>query len=158
MRIIKWCSAIFLVAAFNSCMQPVKLAESFRKFEGRWIAADGDGQYIEVWKPGSAPDILVEGYAFSLKGTDSSLHENISITATDSGIYYMVASPSQNSGATVGFKLMPFVNDSVMSFENPTHDFPTKIVYTFKGSDSLHVEVGAADRKFELLFSRKQQR
>ena len=138
-------------------MQPVKLAESFRKFEGRWIAADGDGHYIEVWKPGTAPDILVEGYAFSLKGTDSSLHENLSITATDSGIYYMATSPSQNSGATVGFKLKPIDNEHVMSFENPAHDFPTRIVYTFKGNDSIHVEVGAAEQKFELLFSRMQQ-
>ena len=59
--------------------------------------------------------------------------EQIRIETRKDGIFY-VASPSRQ--ATAEFKAS-LVLDSAVTFENPSHDFPTRIKYRKAGADSI---------------------
>jgi hypothetical protein len=139
----------------SSCAGPDTLSKEFERFEGKWISEDENGSYIEVWRMGTSA--ITEGYAYTLKGSDSTFHEMLAIAATDSGIYYLVNVPGQNGGETVGFKMAAPSNSNEIIFENASHDFPKKISYTFTGSDSIHVVVsGDNGRSFDLNFRRSE--
>ncbi|MBX3133599.1 MAG: hypothetical protein KF689_09475 [Gemmatimonadaceae bacterium] len=50
------------------------------------------------------------------------------------GVLTYVARPSRQAETAFG---AVDVNDSAVVFENPTHDFPTRILYRRRGADSL---------------------
>ena len=59
--------------------------------------------------------------------------EQVRIETRPSGVFY-VASPSRQ--ATTEFKATSIL-DSTVVFENPGHDFPTKIMYRKASADSI---------------------
>jgi hypothetical protein len=59
--------------------------------------------------------------------------EQVRIETRGSDLYY-VASPARQ--ATAEFKATSASSDQV-TFENPAHDFPTKVAYRRQGTDSL---------------------
>jgi hypothetical protein len=63
--------------------------------------------------------------------------EQVRIESRPGGVYY-VASPSRQ--ATAEFKASA-IADSAITFENPDHDFPKKIIYRRHGPDSLIASV-----------------
>ena len=63
--------------------------------------------------------------------------EQVRIESRAGGVYY-VASPSRQ--ATAEFRASA-IADSSITFENPDHDFPKKIMYRRHGADSLIASV-----------------
>jgi hypothetical protein len=48
--------------------------------------------------------------------------------------------PDQNEGKQIQFSFTSITNGSFTA-ENPQHDFPKKITYMLRGSDSLHAHL-----------------
>jgi len=59
--------------------------------------------------------------------------EHLAISRTATGLAY-VAKPSGQSEATFPVILL---SDTLLVFENPTHDFPQRILYRRRGADSV---------------------
>lgn len=75
---------------------------------------------------------------FSLNGKDTVISERLAIAATDSGLYYI--SDVAHNPAPVYFK-MTRQDSATTVFENPKHDFPTRIIYHQITADSLHARI-----------------
>jgi hypothetical protein len=99
---------------------------------GEWIDAPTPDSTIfhEKWERGSGSDL--EGMGYVMLGRDTISIEHLRILHTDTGTFYSAAMPTQNEGRAVLFRLTS-ASDSLV-FENPQHDFPTRIVYRPEGS------------------------
>ncbi len=96
---------------------------------GAWVSVDGDGTAEEVWtKPGGGTMLglnrtVIRGRAVSF--------EYLRIEETPQGIVYL-ASPGGRSPPTPFALVRTGPKEAV--FENPDHDFPTRIVYRRRGN------------------------
>lgn len=70
------------------------------------------------------------------------------------GLAYQV-NPSQQDGASFP---ATFMSDTLLIFENPTHDFPQRIIYRRRGADSVHARIegqmGGQQRSTDFPFRR----
>jgi uncharacterized protein YciI len=111
--------------------------ENFPHFlEGKWKMEGGES-YEEWTKHG---DNSLKGISYTLKNGEFKLSEYLDIKLINKEIFYIPSVIGQNYGKEVHFKLLKDGNKYL--FENPTHDFPKIIQYTFLKKDTLDVEVG----------------
>jgi hypothetical protein len=94
------------------------------KLLGVWEGIQGSGIYHEEWRQLS--DTLLEGRAYLVKKGEITNPENLKIVIEDGQVYY-IADVSHNE-APVRFR-MTSCSDTILVFENPSHDFPQKITY-----------------------------
>ena len=94
------------------------------KLLGVWEGIQGSGIYHEEWR--KLNDNSLEGRAYLLKKGEIVNPENLRIVIEDGEVYY-VADVSHNE-APVRFR-MTSSSDTILVFENPSHDFPQKITY-----------------------------
>jgi hypothetical protein len=81
---------------------------------------------------------LMLGMSRTVVGAVAREHESLRIQAGDGGVVY-VAQPAGQS--TTSFAATS-VTDTLVSFANPSHDFPQRIIYRRSpGSDSLHARI-----------------
>lgn len=103
---------------------PAPRAEDLAWLGGCWTTTWPDGSVTqEQWLPPAGGALL--GVVRTVAGGQMVSHEFLSIGAVDGRLAY-VARPSGQPEAT-----FPVVTASATEvvFENPTHDFPTRIVY-----------------------------
>ena len=93
----------------------------------------------------------LKGLGVTMKGQDTLFVEKIVIRMEENNIYY-VADVKENN-APVYFKFTTLLNDAFVC-ENPGHDFPKKIVYSFKDS-TLTVRISGNGKAQEYLFVRR---
>ncbi|MCI0604086.1 DUF6265 family protein [bacterium] len=125
---------------------------SFEKLSGCWENRDSAEIYEEVWmRP--AGDMML-GMSRTLKNGKAVTFEFIQLQSREDGTFY-IASPSKQDRTE--FKLTSF-NDNIGVFENPSHDFPQKVVYKFDSADSLKVWIegtrNGKSRKIEFPMTR----
>ncbi len=117
---------------------------------GRWCGAHGDGTFCESWRDEGGS--LVGDGRFEREGGGFS--EALRVEAREGGVFY-VARP-EGEGATA-FRLTR-CSESEAVFENPAHDFPSRITYRRRGDDGLFaVAEGAEDggaRRIEFTLTR----
>ena len=109
--------------------------EALGWMEGRWISTTRDGHSEERWT-GARGGMLV-GVHHSVKGGRSVHVELMRIEQRSDGVV-LVASPAGQ--ASVEFRLVASRDPRTVTFENPRHDFPKRIVYRRAGN-VLHAEV-----------------
>jgi hypothetical protein len=135
-------SMISLHAQFTAAADKPSLAGSQKAMKsiswilGTWKMSMGGSESFEYWKQ-STPDSFIGG-GFSLNGKDTTFSEKLALAATDSGLFY-IADVAHNAAPTY-FK-MTSQDSMVTVFENPEHDFPTRVVYRRVASDSLHARI-----------------
>jgi hypothetical protein len=106
---------------------------------GRWCGPHRDGVFCEAWRAEGA-GFVGEG-AFT-RGGAGGFAESLRIEAREGAVFY-VAAP-EGEGVTA-FRLRTCTAGEAV-FENPAHDFPTRIAYRRVGADGLEAVVeGAAD-------------
>jgi hypothetical protein len=120
-----------------------KIFDTLSPIEGTWVMAFDSSSVIEIWK--RVNDSKYEAKSYEVNGNDSLLSETIELTLRDEGIYYAPVVFNQNDGQPVEFKLTSGENGNFV-FENPKHDFPTKITYHFVDSNHLKASVSGMIR------------
>lgn len=121
-----------LIIAFG-CSKQSKL-EAYYRLEGEWSCVKGEERFVETWQ--IVNDTVMKGTSFMTLKKDTVFTENLELVYTQNGIYYTPTIPDQNEGAAIRFKLSKRTDDQWV-FENKQHDFPSEIIYLFKGKDSL---------------------
>lgn len=131
---------LVLLSILASCREVQKKSplDAFAPIEGTWEMPFEGTSVFERWE--RVNDTLMRGWSYEISDHDSLLTETIRIIATDSGIYYVPSVVDQNEGAPVFFKLTSRESDGWV-FENPEHDFPTRIEYHFLSNDQLAAAV-----------------
>jgi uncharacterized protein YciI len=89
----------------------------------------------------------LKGISYLLKDGQMIITEYLDISRNDHDIIYTANVLNQNNGEGISFRLS--LSDSTYIFENPDHDFPTKIMYQKLSDTELNVQVSDGnDRSF----------
>ncbi|HLP12415.1 MAG TPA: DUF6265 family protein [Flavobacteriales bacterium] len=105
---------------------------------GSWANISPEMSMYESWEMKS--DTVWIGKSFGIQKSDTILKESIRIEHRGKNAFYIPTVNDQNDGKPVEFKLTR-LSDIEIVFENPKHDFPTKITYRYINQDSLIAEI-----------------
>ena len=116
---------------------------------GDWQTAPGGRAQIEEhWIQPAGGTMM--GVSRTVAGGKIVEFEFLRIEQRDNGIYY-VAQPKGRCPAT-DFKLTS-VNAQEAVFENPTHDFPKRIIYKKTADDSLTASIDGGEGTKQMTFA-----
>ena len=115
-------------AAASPPAQPPAGAASLKWMSGSWLTRDGDKWTEERWAPPRAGVLM--GTSLAGAGERAEAYEFMRIAPDKDGVVSFWGSPG--GAPPVGFKLVSAAANSVV-FENPAHDFPTRIAYLRNG-------------------------
>jgi len=110
--------------------------------EGEWNTGNEAGFAGEFWQIEN--DTLLKGQGLVLIGNTQHVMEEISIYTSKGSMYYGARVADQNEGETILFKAS-YIENGHLVFENPGHDFPTRIVYKLAAPDTLKVNISGRD-------------
>ncbi|HEX8268623.1 MAG TPA: DUF6265 family protein [Flavobacterium sp.] len=105
---------------------------------GRWENNSKAGNLSEIWI--KANDSVYHGEAYFVVGIDTVFAETVELAASANKLTYTVSVPGQNEEKPVAFSSTK-VDAGQMVFENPNHEYPSKIMYRFVKPDSLIAEI-----------------
>jgi len=115
---------------------------SFPDFlQGSW-KTENDELY-EHWD--KLDNNTLKGFSYKTKNGEILVSEYLEITQKQNKIVYSASVINQNQGTPVEFTLTR--SDSVFTFENPSHDFPKKIIYRKLSGDEVLVQVSDGKQK-----------
>lgn len=151
---------ISLASACASCKLPSSLfSDQYSWLEGDWLAEIEGGYFLESWEKQDDSTFLATCYFLfdSTIAADDSISvskirssgvqtENVQLRMRNSVVVYAPVSYGQNNDKEVPFTLTSY-EGGIYTFENPSHDFPKKIVY--KKIDMMHTEVTVSGKTTE---------
>lgn len=155
---------ILMLCALVLCIGCTSRMNTFQWLPGAWEMERKNGvKQVEVW---TVNNDQLYGQGMKVANGDTTLLETLSILYKKRAYWYEPAVLAQNEGRTISFKM---VSSNIFQyvFENPDHDFPQRIVYTYQPStssgsnqsirgDSLKVGVMTLDgHGMDFLFVRK---
>ena len=112
-------------------VQQMNPMDDFNWLLGTWQQDLGEETIYESWQLES--DKAFVGKGVTVKGLDTTFVEYLRLENTDSGLFY-IAMVSHNPEPTL-FRLTS--TEGKFVFENPEHDFPTRIIYRQISEDSM---------------------
>lgn len=119
--------------------------EKARLLIGTWENNFPEGCSTEMWEMQN--DSTYTGKSWVVIGGDTVSYESLTLQQSGEELYYIPTVKDQNNNQGVKFKLTS-TTDKLLVFENPKHDFPQKISYTFVTKDSVLAEIsGTMDGK-----------
>lgn len=108
--------------------------ESLKWLEGWWQQVTPGGVIFERWY--ATENGTLQGSGGFIKGKDTMISETILVEERNGKLHYIPTVKGQNNDEPVPFALTSAVGDSFV-FENPAHDFPSKITYRKKSNMEL---------------------
>jgi Domain of unknown function (DUF6265) len=121
---------------------------------GDWqTASGGRAQIEEHWTFPAGGSML--GMSRTVAGSKTSEFEFLRIEQRDDGIYY-VAQPKGRCPAT-DFRLTRVTAQEAV-FENPSHDFPKRIIYRKPADDALTASIDGGERTKEMTFAYRRMK
>ncbi|AWA30140.1 hypothetical protein HYN48_08635 [Flavobacterium magnum] len=137
-------AAIALCAVISSCKNERRYdrIENAKWLIGRWENDSRAGKLVEEWS--TFNDSMIIGSGMFVTGTDTVFSEDLWLEQHGDSLSYFAKVYGQNNSRKVEFKMTSSTKDQ-MVFENPTHDFPNKIVYRHV-QDSLIADVSGVSK------------
>lgn len=137
-----------IIARTNSATIASDIAE-LSWISGDWQTAPGGRAQIEEhWTQPAGGSML--GMSRTVAGGKTAEFEFLRVEQREDGIYY-VAQPKGRCPAT-DFKLTRVTAQEAV-FENPTHDFPKRIIYRKTTEDSLTASIDAGEGTKQMTFA-----
>ncbi len=108
--------------------------ENAKYLIGNWENLTQDADFKEIWKKENDSTFTAMSYITVKK--DTVFYESIVLQQKNDSLFYVVSVKGENKNKAITFYLTSNENDALV-FENPKHDFPTKIEYKKVSNDSL---------------------
>lgn len=121
------------VFGVKSKMEYLQL-EKAKWFMHSWENLSKESNFREIWIKKN--DSTYSAKSFVTVGKDTVFSEEVEVIERNDSLFYNVAVKEQNNNKPVSF-YMTKADDNEVVFENPKHDFPTKIKYTKITNDSI---------------------
>ena len=145
-------SVISCKEAHDSKLPPMEItAKKYEAVEnanwliGRWENNSAEGNLSEFWT--KANDSTFHGESYFVIEKDTVFGEKVALMQRGTDFIYEARVAKQNDEKPVPFKLTSS-SEKEMVWENPSHDYPNKIVYHKVGNDSLVADIfGVKDGK-----------
>jgi hypothetical protein len=124
----------------------VNLLDTAKWFIGTWQNQTSDGLFTEQWNQKN-DSVYSAISTVVVNHKDTVFFESILLEQKRNELFYTVSVKDQNKELPVSFKLVN-ATDKQLVFENPTHDFPTRITYSKISEDSIVASIsGLIDGK-----------
>lgn len=133
------CSLALGLLAGTARSDPFTL-ESLSWLSGCWERVDGEAGSGEFWTPPAGTSLF--GISHTVKGGKTVAFEFMQIRRSDDGAIELIAHPSGQSTTT--FRLIEAPEHKAV-FENPTHDFPQRVIYQLQDPDHLAAWIEGTD-------------
>lgn len=104
--------------------------------EGSWSTGDTLGLITESWEV--VNNTYMTGEGLLINKQKKSVTEMLNIFIKDGMLVYTALLPDQNNGEEIIFINSSFDPDSLV-FENPSHDYPKKIIYHHRAIGEIDV-------------------
>lgn len=142
-----WC--VLISVLLISCKS--QNTENFDWILGEWVRTNEAAGKVttEKWKMKSESMYLGEG--LTLKGNDTTFHENMKLWKSDDGWCFDVQTPNEVNPTK--FKLT-HIGEGAFTCENPENEFP-KVIKYFKEGEMLKAEISAGEMEVAFEFERK---
>jgi hypothetical protein len=114
--------------------------DQLKRLEGCWQRTGTSVPEFEEWKIQDSVSMI--GRMYKVKESDTLVSEEILLIKKQHQVFYQAKTFNQPEQERISFWLTGYQNGSFV-FENPKHDYPRRIVYSFKGTDSLHAWIDA---------------
>jgi Domain of unknown function (DUF6265) len=134
------CVSIAIILGSISSAGQKPGVERLEWFSGCWMADDGKERIEEVWMKPAGQSML--GMSRTVAGGKTVFTEHIQIRENNDQMAYVV---SLGMSKPVVFKLLK-VSENEVVFENPTHDFPQRIIYRRESTDALFARIEGAEK------------
>jgi len=143
-------TALVLVSNLISCSGPqaekvstpaIKIFPEIEKVNwlvGSWHNTSPEVSSTEIWEKKN--DSTLAGTSFVIVGKDTVSYETICLEQNGTALFYIPTVKEQNGAQAIKFTLTSLTTNK-MIFENPKHDFPTKITYNKISNDSMSAEI-----------------
>jgi hypothetical protein len=130
----------------NHISKRVNLLDTAKWFIGAWQNQTSDGLFTEEWNQKN-DSVYSAISTVVVNHKDTVFFESILLEQKNNELFYTVSVKDQNKELPVSFKLVNATTNQLV-FENPTHDFPTKITYLKISEDSIVASIsGLIDGK-----------
>ena len=103
---------------------------------GCWAAEQGEAGSVEHWLPLAGGTML--GIGRTVKNGRTVEHEFMQIRLNAEGQPVFIAQPSRQKEATF---VATSIGERAVTFENPTHDFPQRVIYRAVGESGLAARI-----------------
>jgi hypothetical protein len=133
---MKFVYPLFFLISMTMVQDKDERLEKLSWITDQWVWVDNESVTYENWIKNN--DGSYSGESFTVKNGDTVFSEQLKIEKSGDDIFY-TAVVKHNPGP-VSFKLIE-LGDNKAVFENPEHDFPNKILYVLKNSDSLYARI-----------------
>jgi hypothetical protein len=120
---------------FQAAPAPQPSLERLSWLAGCWVQQRPSGTVEEYWMKPAGGTML--GMGRTVRDGKTIEYEFVQIREVDGKLTY-VAKPSGQAEATFPIKTF---SDSEVVFENPTHDFPQRVIYRRTADGSVHGRV-----------------
>ncbi|WP_281234638.1 DUF6265 family protein [Flavobacterium gelatinilyticum] len=108
-------------------------------FIGEWGNKSAEGELTERWRKENDSVYFGESY-FVVGEKDTVFGEHVHLEDAGGKLAFIVTVPGQNDELPVRFEMTSSTENKIV-FENPKHDYPSKIVYEKVGNDSMVAEI-----------------
>lgn len=120
---------------------------------GTWQRQQENGYLYEYWERGDSTYLSGRGY--TVEGKYTVTVELMKMLQTDTAMFFVATVPHNDS--SIYFRLIS-ADSGGMVFENPKHDFPTRVIYRAMPPDSMFARIEARIdgqvKGIDFLFSR----
>ncbi len=111
---------------------------TYRWLIGDWQRINEEGIFRESWD--QLNDSTYEGLGTFQVGAEIVFSEDIIFQKRKGKLEYVVTAGTQNGGDQVTFTCTK-AKKNYLVFENPQHDYPSKITYLLMGRDSMVAQI-----------------
>lgn len=127
----------YLIVLVSTACNAQKPIDKAAWIIGTWESKSPQAVFVEQWKKQN--DTLYVGAGNMIIGSDTVFNEQLQLQQRGSDLFYIATISGENDGKPTEFKLTSA--GKALVFENPTHDYPQKIVYTKQDDNSMLAEV-----------------
>lgn len=126
-----------LVIAFSCSNKHKNSSEEgtpvFDRLVGTW-RLDDEGEQFEKWT--SNTDGSYSSRMYSIEGKDTIIQEDVKIVKEGDKWNFITLVKGQNNGKAITFT-STILQDTIVQFENPSHDFPRIINYRLESDHNM---------------------
>ena len=149
----KFAATLVCALIFLSCTNTEKGTKEpmmvFDRLIGTWKLANED--QFEQWKKNE--DGSYSSKTFAVAGKDTNVMEDVKIIKEGDKWNFITLVKGQNKGKSVTFT-SSILQDTLVQFENPAHDFPRMINYRLASENNMQAFIGGTTDTIYFNFSR----
>ena len=127
-------SILIVISCQNKNASKYEKIASMNWLLGAWENKMEEGNLSENWIMKN--DSTFVGESYFIKGKDTISAESMELSQKREDLFYIPTVKGQNNDEPVTFKLTTATINE-FTFENPTHDYPQKIVYKMVNATNL---------------------